>query len=245
MYREDGVGQDLATHIVNPSLQEMEVVVVGATGLCASAFIKKAVGVPELEQLWTFARRKSSALPKSDKLREYTGDSSEWESAIPQATSDKSLFFSGIATTRAAAGGLDKQRLIDHDLQVKMAKIAKSKGYKTFVLISSVGANPSSYMGYIKMKGETEEDIKAIGFERTLIMRPGPLIGRETSHSGFGSSFMGAVFPLFYKSWAQRLVSYPVHANDVAAAVLKLASTAPKGVTIAEGKKILDLANEQ
>lgn len=222
----------------------MEVVVVGATGLCATAFIKKAATVPELAQIWTFARRKSSALPNNDKIIEYVGDSSEWENAIPNATSGNSLFFSGIATTRAAAGGLDKQRLVDHDLQVKMAKIAKSKGYKTFILISSVGANPNSYMGYLKMKGDTEEDIKNIGFERTLIMRPGPLIGRETSHSGFGSSFMGAVFPLFYKSWCQSLLKYPAHANDVAAAAVNLANTAPEGVTVAEGKRILDLASE-
>lgn len=221
-----------------------EVVVLGATGLCASAFVKKALTQKEVARIWTFARRKNPSLPESDKIVEYVSNADEWESAIPSATSSNSLVFSGIATTRAAAGGLDKQRLVDHDLQVKMAKIVKAKGYKTFILISSGGANVNSYMGYFKLKGEIEEDIKAIGFDRTFIIRPGPLLGRETTHSGFGSSVMEAIFPKFYRSWCSGLAMHPAHADDVASAAFKLAETAPAGVSVVQGKQVVDLGTE-
>ena len=34
--------------------------------------------------------------------------------------------------------------------------------------------------GYLKMKGEIEEHVKELGFERTIILRPGLLVGNRT-----------------------------------------------------------------
>ena len=87
--------------------------------------------------------------------------------------------FSALATTRAAAGGFAPQYKLEHDLNVELAKAAKQAGTKIYVLISSCLANPHSWFGYLKMKGEIEEHIKEIGFEHTIIVRPGLLIGKR------------------------------------------------------------------
>ena len=87
--------------------------------------------------------------------------------------------FSGLATTRAAAGGFDKQYKIDHDLNVELAKAAKQAGTKTYVLISSTGASTSSFFAYPKMKGEIEEHTKELDFEHTIIIRPGLISGQR------------------------------------------------------------------
>jgi len=50
---------------------------------------------------------------------------------------------------------------------------------KVYVLISTAGANAHSFMTYPKMKGELEEGIKALGFEHTVILRPGLLVGQR------------------------------------------------------------------
>lgn len=92
------------------------------------------------------------------------------------------IFFSALATTRGAAGGFDKQYKFEHDLNIELAKAAKDAGTRVYVLISSNSANKSSMAAYLKMKGEIEEDIKSIGFEHTIIMRPGLIAGaREES----------------------------------------------------------------
>jgi uncharacterized protein YbjT (DUF2867 family) len=92
------------------------------------------------------------------------------------------VLFSALATTRAAAGGFDKQYQIEHDKNIELAKAARKVGTKTYVLISSGGANPKSSMGYLRMKGEIDEHIKEIGFEHTIILRPGLIFGdREES----------------------------------------------------------------
>ena len=50
------------------------------------------------------------------------------------------------------------------------------------MLISSGGANAQSFMAYPKMKGELEEAVKGLGFEHTVILRPGLIVGpREES----------------------------------------------------------------
>lgn len=50
------------------------------------------------------------------------------------------------------------------------------------VLISSSGANAQSGMAYPQMKGALEDAVKALGFEHTIILRPGLIVGgREES----------------------------------------------------------------
>lgn len=48
---------------------------------------------------------------------------------------------------------------------------------KVYVLISSAGANKDAYFPYTKMKGELEAAVAQLGFEKTVILRPGLLIG--------------------------------------------------------------------
>lgn len=63
-----------------------------------------------------------------------------------------------------------------------MAKAAKEAGSKVYVLISSANASTSAMFGYPKMKGQIEEDIKALDFDYTVILRPGLIAGyREES----------------------------------------------------------------
>lgn len=48
-----------------------------------------------------------------------------------------------------------------------------------YVLISSAGVNSKSYMPYSKMKGELEEAIAEIGFEKAVIVKPGLIVGKR------------------------------------------------------------------
>lgn len=47
------------------------------------------------------------------------------------------------------------------------------------ILVSSGGANASSYMAYPQMKGQLEEDVKAMNFDHCVILRPGLLVGQR------------------------------------------------------------------
>lgn len=56
----------------------------------------------------------------------------------------------------------------------------------TYVLISSANASADSkWNAYVQMKGQLEEEVKKLGFEKTVIVRPGLILGdREKKRLG-------------------------------------------------------------
>lgn len=220
----------------------MSAVVLGATGLCGRAFLKYCESSQELSEVCTITRR---ALPfKSSAEQKVDEDSTKWGQYFP----DKNLkfVFTGLATTRADAGGLDKQYAIDHDLNIELAKVAKKKGCSTFVLVSSEGAKDNSMFGYLKMKGEIERDILALGFDHTVILRPGPILGERPESRGFASDFITKFGPWLYGSRLQCLVGYPVYGDDIGRVgvhlALEEAGANGKKVRIVESKEIFEIA---
>ncbi|TKA80264.1 hypothetical protein B0A55_03038 [Friedmanniomyces simplex] len=116
-------------------------------------------------------------LPASAKLKAFIStDTASWATQYP---SDAQLFISALGTTRANAGGVEAQRKVDYDLALELAQAAKAAGTKAYVLISSSGASSSSPLAYPKMKGELEEAVKALGFDHTVILRPGLIVGER------------------------------------------------------------------
>jgi uncharacterized protein YbjT (DUF2867 family) len=119
--------------------------------------------------------------------------------------------FSGLATTRAAAGGLEGQRKIDFDLNLELARAAKDAGVETYVLISGAGANSKSMFGYMAMKGELEDRICDLGFKHTVFVRPGFIAGERTNREAgvaevalrWMAKGLGNVSPALKNPWAQ------------------------------------------
>ena len=123
-------------------------------------------------------------------------DTSEWASLIPTLSPTPSVVFNAIGTTRAAAGGVQNQWSIDHDLVISTAKAAAktaapnianttpgsvSTGVRTFVFISSGGTRGwvSKYVPYSQMKIGVEDTIRDLGFECAIVLRPGMIVGKR------------------------------------------------------------------
>ncbi|TIA65144.1 NAD dependent epimerase/dehydratase family protein-like protein [Aureobasidium pullulans] len=150
----------------------------GSTGLVGANILSVLSSHPGVSHLYAFSR-KDLPINAAKVHPLVSSDSSTWASLYPNASS---IFFSALGTTRGAAGSVENQRKIDYDLNLELAKAAKEKGATTYVLISSGGANHTSFLAYPKMKGELEEAVKALGFEHTVILRPGLIVGtREDS----------------------------------------------------------------
>ncbi|KAI5201398.1 NAD dependent epimerase/dehydratase family protein-like protein [Aureobasidium subglaciale] len=150
----------------------------GSTGLVGGNIYSILSSHPAVSSVYAYARRE---LPTSSAKTHplVSSDTSTWASLYPKASS---LFFSALGTTRGAAGSVEAQRKIDYDLNLELARAAKDKGATTYVLVSTSGANASSFLAYPKMKGELEEAVKELGFEHTVILRPGLIVGeREDS----------------------------------------------------------------
>lgn len=223
----------------------MNALVLGATGLCGGSLLRNVNASNKFTEVFTISRRELPSTSQAKSIVE--ADSSKWVRLFPKETVN--CYFSALGTTRAAAGSAENFYKIDHDLNVEMAKVAKANGCTTMVLVSSVGSNEHSIFPYFRVKGEIERDILALDFDHTIILRPGPLLGREKSKDaieGIASKMGGAV----YKTPLQCIAGYPVHGEEVGKVGVHLALQAEASdsksckVQIISSSEIIDISSK-
>jgi len=83
-----------------------------------------------------------------------------------------------LGTTIKLAGSQEGFRRVDHDYPLWLAQALREGGTGAFVLNSSTGADPASRVFYLRVKGELERDLRALGFDALTLVRPG-FIGGE------------------------------------------------------------------
>ncbi|KAF1359257.1 NAD dependent epimerase/dehydratase family protein-like protein [Lizonia empirigonia] len=182
----------------------------GSTGLVVGSHIlSQLLAHPSFSSVYAYARRDLPNPTATTKLSPLTStDTSTWTGMFPRESKPR-IFFSGLGTTKAQAGSLEAQRKIDYDLNLDLAKAAKEAGVDTYVLISAGSANAQSSFPYMQMKGQLEDDVKALGFKHTVIVRPGLILGgREDSRPAeFAiqsvAKLFKAVTPKLTDFWAQ------------------------------------------
>lgn len=223
----------------------MSALILGATGLCGSSFLKNAVSSNQFAEVFTISRRE---VPPDLQVKQIVEtDSSKWAELFPKV--DVRYYFSALGTTRAAAGSMENFYKIDHDLNLEIARTAKANGCTTMVLVSSVGSNEGSMLPYFKVKGEIERDIVALDFDHTIILRPGPLLGRKKS-KGMLEGISSWVGNAIYKTWLQSVAGYPVYGEDVGKVGVHLALQATANdsetskVQIVSSSEIIEVASK-
>jgi uncharacterized protein YbjT (DUF2867 family) len=168
--------------------------VLGSTGGVGSQILATLLASPNITSVKTISRRiPKSDSPKLQAIKE--ADISKWAGLIPTLTPKPSVFYNAVGTTRAAAGGVAEQWKIDHDSVIDSARAAKDTGVKTFVFISSGGTRGFlfKYTPYAKMKVGVDDTVRELGFEQAIILRPGMIIGRQTSKAPLLERFFEAL----------------------------------------------------
>ncbi|UNI22580.1 Protein fmp52, mitochondrial [Purpureocillium takamizusanense] len=168
--------------------------VIGSTGLVGSNILSTLLSVDTFKTVHTISRRapKATAANLNAIVEE---DNSKWGAALAAIAPLPTAVFSALGTTRAAAGSIENQWKVDHDLNIELATAAKKAGVKTFVFVSSGGTRGflSSSFPYSKMKNGVEDAIKALDFEQAIILRPGMLLGNRGEGRALEGIFQGAV----------------------------------------------------
>ncbi len=213
-----------------------DALLIGATGMVGGAVIAH-VGALSLTVL---VRREMDDLPEEHAL--LVAPPERWADII--AVERPAVLISCLGTTIRQAGSQAAFRAVDHDLILSAAKGARMAGTRHMILVSAVGASANSRNFYLKTKGETEDGLRALGFERLDILRPGLLMGDRAGPKRLGEGIAMVAAPITDALLHGSLRRYrSIPGETVARAIVALAGMTQPGVRIHENDAMRRLAD--
>jgi uncharacterized protein YbjT (DUF2867 family) len=158
----------------------MKALVIGATGATGKDLVNQLLNDKDFEEVDIFVRKPVDI--QNDRLNVHVVNfekPEEWKGMVKG-----DVAFSCLGTTLKDAGSKEAQRKVDFDYQYEFAKAAKENDVEDYVLVSAYGANPKSKIFYSKMKGELEEAVKQLHFNKITIFKPGMLERKDSERTG-------------------------------------------------------------
>ncbi|MBE0572117.1 MAG: NAD-dependent epimerase/dehydratase family protein [Ignavibacteriaceae bacterium] len=190
-------------------------VVIGASGLIGKSLVKKLLEDNRYNSVKVFVRRTINI--SNLKLEEHIVDFDKitgWKSKI---TGDE--LYSAMGTTIKKAGSKEAQYKIDVTYQYEFAKAAAENEIKSYFLVSSSGANVNSKLYYMKIKGELEEKVKLLPFNKIRIFRPSLLVG-ERDEKRFGEKAAERLLKIVVSLFPFLKNQRPIEGEKVARAMI-------------------------
>lgn len=146
----------------------------GATGLVGSKLLHLLLESDRVSSLRAVLRRPLDI--DHPKLEHLQCDFSQLEV--------NSSFFVGVdtvficlGTTLKKAGSRERFREIDHDLVLRIAKMAQIAKIRCCSIVTALGAKEDSLFFYNRVKGELERDLRELHFPVLNIFRPSLILG--------------------------------------------------------------------
>lgn len=157
----------------------MKALVIGATGATGKDLIQKLLNDRDFDEIHAFVRKPLDI--ENEKLNAHIVDFENPENWKNLVKGD--VAFSCLGTTLKTAGSKEAQKKVDYDYQFNFAKAAKENEVDDYVLVSAYGANPNSKIFYSRMKGELEQAVKDLHFNKITIFQPGMLERKNTDRT--------------------------------------------------------------
>jgi uncharacterized protein YbjT (DUF2867 family) len=192
-------------------------VLIGATGLVGGLLADRLLAPGGRPVVRALVRRPSGRAHR--RWNEQVAPAADWAGLVAGRAVDQAV--SALGTTMRAAGSEAAFRAVDFDAVVAFAAAARRAGARHMVTVSSVGADPRSPNFYLRTKGEMEQAIEAMGFDRLDILRPGLLRGDRGPDRRLGERIGILVSPVANLFLAGPLDRFAAIDSDVVAAAIE------------------------
>lgn len=207
--------------------------VIGASGLVGQQVLAELLGNPEFSKVRIFVRRKTNLT--HPKLEEQIIDFDKPETWKQLVQGD--VLFSTMGTTIKTAKTKENQYRVDFTYQYEFAKAATDNGVETYVLVSSMGADPKSSVFYSKMKGELEEAVARLAFRKLIVIRPSILDG-DRKEQRLGEK-IGLIISRFLTKYVLKKYK-PTPVDVLARKMISLSLDQTDGFRMVEGLEIVN-----
>ncbi|PRD46328.1 NAD(P)H-binding protein [Sphingobacterium haloxyli] len=216
----------------------MHALIIGATGATGSDLVDLLLADDTFQQVRIFVRRPVAL--QHEKLDVHTIDfdqPEQWEHLVKG-----DVLFSCLGTTLQAAGSKKAQWKIDYDYQYRFACAARKNNVQSLALVSSGFASAKSPFFYTKMKGQLEDDIRALGFPYLHIFRPPSLIRKNSDRKG---ELLGIKFVRFLNKIGLFRAHRPLPTDVLANALTNTSKNPIQRARIYAGDDIWKAANQR
>ena len=210
-------------------MAEATAIVAGATGLVGQELIRQLAADGTWGEVRALVRRPLPAELARPPVISVQVDYTRLEPPPDWAAADH--VFCALGTTMRQAGSAAAFRQIDFDYPLALARVVRSRQARHFLLVSAVGAAPTSRVFYSRVKGEVEAAITALGFPSVTIARPSLLLGSR-GEPRWGEQLGKVLGVLAPPRWR------PVSAARVARALVQAAKRDAAGVHILENRDL-------
>jgi uncharacterized protein YbjT (DUF2867 family) len=152
----------------------MNCLIAGGSGLVGQHLLNFLLSDPKVTSITAIAR--TNLKYSHSKLQTLISSFDILDSILlPQSN----IAFCCLGTTIKIAGSQEAFFRVDHDYILNFARSSQKAGVGTFIVVSAMGADPSSSIFYNKVKGQTELDLIKLNFKKLVIIRPSLLLGER------------------------------------------------------------------
>lgn len=209
----------------------------GASGLVGRELLQLLCENSAYAAVHSLVRRVTPIATPSPKLHELVVSFD----SLPELPACDDVFVA-LGTTIKVAGSKAAFRRVDYDYVLAVARAGRARGATRLGVVSALGADAKSRVFYNRVKGELEDALGTLGYASVVIAQPSLLLG---DREALGQPTRGG------EVWAQRLLGpvtslipasfRPVHARDVAAALLAATLRGAPGTTIVPSRDMHDV----
>ena len=190
----------------------------GATGLVGSHLLNLLANSNEYEKIKIFSRKEIKI--SNTKIETFIIDFNELEKNKADISGDDCFFL--IGTTRRVTPQKRDYIDVELNLPVKISKIAKNNNVKSFIYVSSGGADANSRNLYLRNKGKAEQEIIDLSFEFTAIIQPSLLLGNRKENR-IVEKIAKFIFKILSFIFIGKLRPFKaIHATNVAKAIMHI-----------------------
>lgn len=210
--------------------------VAGASGLVGRALVERLAAHPAYDTVIALVRAPLPELDSIAGLTVHQVDFQRLRNTLPDGAVHH--VYSALGSTRAKTPHPDDFRTIDVLHPLTIAKAAQAAGATGFAVVSAPGAHAFSRFKYLQLKGELDNRLQAMDFDKLAIAQPGLLLG-ERAEPRTGEDWLAR------QRWLHPLMPKrlrPIPAEAVAEALIATLTDSRQGVSMLGNAEMTALA---
>ncbi len=168
------------------------VVMIGATGAVGRHAATTLIAMPDVERLTLLGRRPLD-VPADPRVHQHVVDLRDVATYRDHLT-DHAAAICTLGVGEPSKVTREHFVQIDRDVPLAFAAACKAAGVSQFSLLSSVGVGATSRSFFLRTKGELEDGLRALDFERLSLFHPSMIL-TPTNRYGWQQAVTLAVWP--------------------------------------------------